>query len=166
MAYLVFATREGEEIGRRALDGPAVIGRSPECDIALTDNLLSRRHCRLMQSFEGWVLSDLDSRNGTMFRGHKIARHVLKDGQVFQIGLINVIFRAGDLVDAKQDGLARPKRPANPMEAPSKTVTHFRYEPRPASPRDAELFPTPIPIDPELQLDWLDVPGGLSPDHK
>src|SRR5688500_5295158 len=52
MAYLIFTSRQGKEIGRRPLDGPMVIGRSPECDVALDDAQLSRRHCRLMPSAE------------------------------------------------------------------------------------------------------------------
>ena len=159
MAYLVFSTKQGQEIGRRGLDASAVIGRSTECDIALTDGLLSRRHCRVMRTMEGWVLSDLDSRNGTTFRGHRISRHVLRDGEVFQIGLINVLFRAGEMTDEKVDGLARPKRPATPLEACSSSDTGFRYEPPPPGRRNAEDFPTPIPIN--ADLDWLDVNGEL-----
>ena len=161
MAYLVFSTRQGEEIGRRPLGGPTLLGRSPECDIALTDGLLSRRHCRLMPTPDGWVLSDLDSRNGTHFRGHRISRHVLRDGQVFQIGLINVLFHSADMTDARLDGLTRPRRPATPLDPAGSSETAFRYEPPPASQRDAEDFPTPIPIDPDLG--WLDWPGEPDP---
>jgi pSer/pThr/pTyr-binding forkhead associated (FHA) protein len=159
MAYLVFSTRQGEEIGRRPLEGPMVIGRSSECDVALTDGQLSRRHCRLMRTMEGWVLSDLDSRNGTKYRGERVSRHVLRDGQVFQIGMVNVLFRAAAMTDEKVDGLSRPKRPATPLDACGNSDTGFRYEPPPPSSRDVEHFPTPIPI--EANLDWLDVSGEL-----
>jgi predicted component of type VI protein secretion system len=159
MAFLVFSTRQGEEIGRRALEGPTIIGRSSECDVALTDGLLSRRHCRLMRTMEGWVLSDLDSRNGTKYRGERVSRHVLRDGQVFQIGLVNVLFRAGDLTDEKVDGLSRPKRPATPLDPCGGSDTGFRFVPPPPTRRDVENFPTPIPI--EADLDWLDANGGL-----
>ena len=49
--------------------------------------------------------------------------------------------------------------------APGKTVTSFKYEPLPASGRNADLFPTPIPIDQELDLDWLDVDAEMTNDE-
>lgn len=159
MSYLIFTTRQGQEIGRRRLEGPTVIGRSPECDVAIDDSQLSRRHCRLMESAEGWVLADLDSRNGTRFRGPRISSQLLRDGDVFQIGMINVIFRAGDSVDAPQAGVARPKRPATPLESADSTAAGFKFEPRPVSRRDADDFPVPIPMADDL--DWLDVTGEL-----
>lgn len=157
MAYLVFTMREGEEIGRRPLNGAAVIGRSSECDIALHDRHLSRRHCRLMPSEEGWVLSDLDSRNGTHFRGHPVSRHVLRDGQVFQIGLLNVIFRAGEMAGGDEvQGCLRPRRrPASPWEPAEQTEVAFNYEPPPAQHRTVDHLPVPIPTGDELNLDWL-----------
>ena len=163
MAYLIFTSRQGKEIGRRPLDGPMVIGRSPECDVALDDAQLSRRHCRLMPSAEGWVLSDLDSRNGTRFRGPKISRHVLRDGDVFQIGLSNVLFCSGDMPTGAgaEKGVARQKRPASPFDAPEATEVGFRYEPIPPSHRRVEDFPVPIPI--AVDLDWLDVDDELLP---
>ena len=163
MPYLIFSIRQGEEIGRRPLDGPTVIGRSPECEVAINDGQLSRRHCRLMPTEAGWVLSDLDSRNGTKFRGHRISRHVLREGDVFQIGLLNVTFRAADMSAGSEDPdrLGRPTRPATPFDAPRQTAAAFVYEPAPPSRRDIEAFPVPIPI--ATELDWLDVSDELPP---
>ena len=166
MAYLIFTTRQNEEIGRRRLDGPLTIGRSTECEASLNDEQLSRRHCRLMPSPEGWVLSDLDSRNGTKYRGKRISRHVLRDGHVFQIGMINVIFRAAEMVtgDEPQPGIQRPRRPASPFDATDSTAAGFLFEPPPVSLRKVERFPIPIPMDGDL--DWLDVEGELRPIEK
>jgi hypothetical protein len=46
-----------------------VIGRSPQCDLALADMTVSWRHAELRQSDAGWVLVDLGSRNGTHVNG-------------------------------------------------------------------------------------------------
>jgi hypothetical protein len=46
-----------------------VIGRAPECDLALLNMTVSWRHAELRRSAEGWVLSDLGSRNGTHVNG-------------------------------------------------------------------------------------------------
>ena len=138
-----------------------VIGRSSECDVAIDDGegQLSRRHCRLMPTLSGWVLSDLGSRNGTKFRGRRISSHVLCDGQVFQIGLLNVIYREGAMVtgDEAQPGVFRPRRPSTPFDAADEsTMPGFRYEPPASARRSVENFPAPIPID--ADLGWLDFP--------
>jgi pSer/pThr/pTyr-binding forkhead associated (FHA) protein len=159
MAYLIFSTHKGEEIGRRPLEAETTIGRSSECDIALNDGLLSRRHCRLARTMEGWVVSDLGSRNGTTYRGERFARRVLRDGEVFQVGLVNVLFRAGEFTDEKQDGLRRAKRPATPLEANSSSDTGLKYEPPPP----AQVRAAPVPARPVINadLDLLDRNGGL-----
>jgi hypothetical protein len=46
-----------------------VIGRAPECDLALLNMTVSWRHAELRHSADGWVLSDLGSRNGTHVNG-------------------------------------------------------------------------------------------------
>ena len=162
MAYLIFSTRQGEEIGRRPLEAETVIGRSSECAIALNDGQLSRRHCRLTRTTEGWVLSDLGSRNGTRFRGRRVSRQVLREGDMFEIGLVNVLFRAGPLTDAKQDGLSRPRRPATPAEATdtaAATEAGIRFEPpAPARPIAANA-PARAAIN--ADLDWLASNGKL-----
>jgi hypothetical protein len=50
-------------------DRAFVIGRSPECDLALVNMTVSWRHAELRPAADGWVLSDLGSRNGTHVNG-------------------------------------------------------------------------------------------------
>ena len=147
MAYLVFSSPKGEEIGRRRLDKPLTIGRSPDCDVSLHDIQLSRHHCRLERTRDGWVLTDLGSKNGTVIDGRDVTEHVLRPGEVFRIGRVDVTFRAGKLAPAeeKKEKLSRPKRPADPFDASSGTVAGFKYEP-PAGERSVENFPTPKPV--------------------
>jgi len=147
MAYLVFSTARGKEIGRRRLDKSLTIGRSPDCDVSLHDIQLSRHHCRLERTRDGWVLSDLGSKNGTVLDGRDVDTHVLRPGEVFRIGRVDVTFRAGKLAPAeeKMEVMSRPKRPADPFDASSGTVAGFKYEP-PAGERSVEHFPTPKPV--------------------
>jgi hypothetical protein len=108
---------------------------------------------------EGWVVSDLGSRNGTCYRGERFTRRVLRDGEAFTVGLVNVLFRAGELTDEKQDGLRRANRPATALEAvPSSSDTGIKYEPAAARPR-AEPRPARPVINADLDL--LDRSGGL-----
>ena len=147
MAYLVFCTDKGKELGSRRLNGPLTIGRSPDCDVSVHDILLSRNHCRLERTREGWEVRDLQSRNGTIIDGRPVGRHVLRAGEVFKIGRVNVTFRAGKLSAAEQrkERLAPPKRPADPFNASEGTVAGFKYEP-PAGERSVENFPSPKPV--------------------
>ncbi|HEY0095160.1 MAG TPA: FHA domain-containing protein, partial [Archangium sp.] len=71
----------------------ATIGRSPSCEIPLTeDDQLSRRHARFFVQ-EGQVrLSDLGSRNGTAVNGERISGEVLlHPGDRVQLGKTTVL---------------------------------------------------------------------------
>lgn len=46
-----------------------VVGRSPDCDLALANLTVSWRHAELRPLPDGWVLVDLDSTNGTHVNG-------------------------------------------------------------------------------------------------
>ena len=147
MAYLVFRTDKGKELGSRRLDGPLTIGRSPECEVSIHDILLSRSHCRLERTRDGWTVLDLQSKNGTVIDGRPVDRHVLRPGEVFRIGRVDVTFRAGkpSAEEEKKDRLTRPRRPADPFNALEGTVAGFKYEP-PAGERSVENFPSPKPV--------------------
>jgi pSer/pThr/pTyr-binding forkhead associated (FHA) protein len=61
----------GTEI--KLADGDFVIGRDPDCDLRLDDQAVSRRHARLrVQGEEVW-LEDLESQNGVLLNGTRIA---------------------------------------------------------------------------------------------
>ena len=150
MAYLVFSSHKGEEIGRRRLEGPVTIGRAPDCDVSLHDHLLSRHHCRLARSDDGWAVTDLGSKNGTIVNGEAVKQHLLRDNESFTIGRVKVRFRAAALAPGTEKTVSpgRPKRPADPFDALSGTVAGFRYEP-PADEkhlRDVDRFPSPKPV--------------------
>src|ERR1700691_2511581 len=97
MAYLIFTTARGRELGRRSLEGPMVIGRSPDCEVCVHDILLSRRHCQIEPDGSNWVIADLVSKNGTFLNGQKIGRHVLSDGEALRIGKTVVTFCVGTM---------------------------------------------------------------------
>ena len=51
-----------------------VIGRSPDCDIVLKHDSISRRHCEIKQSTEEreYLIRDLSSKNGTYVNEKRI----------------------------------------------------------------------------------------------
>lgn len=71
------------------LDRPEMfIGRHEDCDIVLDDRTVSRRHARIMRDQKGYILSDLDSKNGTFVNGEPAAEGCrLQDGDDIQVAI-------------------------------------------------------------------------------
>jgi serine phosphatase RsbU (regulator of sigma subunit) len=74
MLKLEIRPAEGEVFTVPVSDGPVVIGRSGQADITIDDRSLSRRHARLYQQGEQWMIEDLGSRNGTFVNGRCLDR--------------------------------------------------------------------------------------------
>ena len=72
------------------LDKPSLtIGRSPDCEIALEFNGISRNHFKLLANGEEYVLQDSGSKNGTFLNNKKVeADTMLKKGDMIKIGSI------------------------------------------------------------------------------
>ncbi len=66
--------------------GELVIGRSPSCDVVLSDPSVSRRHVRLLYRDGKWVLHDLRSTNGTVLNGERVGRSELRPGDRLSLG--------------------------------------------------------------------------------
>jgi ABC transport system ATP-binding/permease protein len=52
-----------------------LIGTSPACDIQLPHPTVSGQHCRLTETSDGFLLEDLNSRNGTFVENQRLAPH-------------------------------------------------------------------------------------------
>ena len=95
MPYVVIKFND-QEVDRRELNSELVIGRAPECGVAIRDILLSRRHCFLEEGPTGWLIADLNSKNGTFINGEKlIGSRLLQDVDVIRMGRSKIIFHAG-----------------------------------------------------------------------
>ena len=70
--------------------GKTLVGRSPECDLAIDDVSLSRRHAIFEVSAGGCVLRDLGSRNGTSRNGVVVTRISVADGDTVSLGQLPV----------------------------------------------------------------------------
>jgi len=71
------------------------LGRGPErkgeqtgteLTIRVPDKWMSSRHARIEPSFGRWVLTDTESKNGTIVDGHTTKRAVLTDGSLIELG--------------------------------------------------------------------------------
>ncbi len=68
-------------------EGQFVVGRSATCQLSLDDALVSRRHAMLVVSKDGVTVEDLESRNGVVVNGQRIASRVpVKPGDKIVIG--------------------------------------------------------------------------------
>jgi two-component system, NtrC family, sensor kinase len=64
----------------------ASFGREPANTMVLQDQRVSRLHARLSWTEQGWLLEDLQSRNGTYVNGERIASRLLRNGDQIQLG--------------------------------------------------------------------------------
>ena len=84
--------------GRRVvLDRDKVtLGRLPECELAVADPNVSRRHAEVRRGPDGtWLVADAGSTNGTKVNGVKISEaRKLEDGDEITVGSTTVRFEA------------------------------------------------------------------------
>jgi pSer/pThr/pTyr-binding forkhead associated (FHA) protein len=81
--------RRGPEIGRIFLcAGESVlVGRGVRNHIIIDDNEVSREHCRMMRTKNGYELCDLSSKNGTFVNGHRVSDcWPVKSGDIIELG--------------------------------------------------------------------------------
>lgn len=83
--------------GRRQVvpPGGAVLGRSHECEVVLTDPNVSRRHAEVRPAGGGgWTVHDLGSTNGVRVNGRAISgEQPLSPGDVLVLGTAEVSFQ-------------------------------------------------------------------------
>ena len=99
----------------RITEGLVILGRDDTCDIVLTGPGISRRHCMLVLTSEGYCLEDLNSSNGTMIGGVRLgAKQLLKDNDRFTIMHHILEFRSADEETGEPQG-----GPSAPGELPA-----------------------------------------------
>jgi Protein of unknown function (DUF3662)/FHA domain len=75
--------------GKRLVVGPAgaTMGRSRQCDVMVDDPNVSREHAEIRPRGGSWVLTDLNSTNGSRLNGRRIEHsEVLKPGDEIELG--------------------------------------------------------------------------------
>lgn len=87
---LVLPSDERIVLGERTIS----VGRTPECDIVLSDPNVSRRHAEVRPAGAGYVVVDLGSTNGSRLNGVRITEEPLRDGDEITFGNTRVRFEA------------------------------------------------------------------------
>jgi DNA-binding winged helix-turn-helix (wHTH) protein len=94
--------------------GENIIGRDPNCRVWLDGPGVSRQHARIQinASSSDALLEDLSSTNGTFLRNARVTGpEGLKDGDVIQLGSVEVTFRVWSAnAPKKTDRIRRPLR--------------------------------------------------------
>ena len=81
----------GEESLRHFSQPQVMIGRDPNCDLAMVDEAMSAHHARLTYHHGQWWLEDLNSTNGTFLNREKLTiPAVVIPGDTFKCG--NTLF--------------------------------------------------------------------------
>ncbi|MFP2963521.1 FHA domain-containing protein, partial [Myxococcus sp. 1LA] len=85
---------EGREAGKEFVfdQDSVLIGRSTDCDVALFDPGVSRRHCRIFLDGEAYSVEDQGSANGSLVNGSPVKTQVLEDGDKLTLGPVTFIF--------------------------------------------------------------------------
>lgn len=145
MARLLF--RNGPYAGKAAhipLGKPITIGRNRDLELALPDLKLSRRHCQIEGTPNGFVVRDLASTNGTYINGHKVeGENPLHHLDVLAVGNTRMEFQCPELVGQPVAG--GPASPPPPRTAEG--VTKDEWDAL-LKDLDQALPPTPAPALP------------------
>jgi two-component system response regulator AtoC len=99
----VLILQHGREVTTRPLpdSGSIDLGRDASCSIAIEDDSVSRRHCRIDCGSRLWV-QDLGSRNGTRVLGRTLAKNErveLFAGNVLELGSVVAFVQRGPIDD-------------------------------------------------------------------
>jgi tetratricopeptide (TPR) repeat protein len=77
-----------------------IIGRAPNSDVVIPDQLISRNHAVLEKRSDGWYLCDQGSGNGTILNDERITEAQIFDGDVFRVGNADITFSVPGNADA------------------------------------------------------------------
>src|SRR5256885_7820426 len=82
-------------------DKQIIVGRSSELDMVLVEDMVSRKHAKIVVSAGKVTIEDLGSTNGTFVNGEKIKQARLKEGDRILIGtsILKLIHQGEDAED-------------------------------------------------------------------
>ncbi|MFT3766570.1 MAG: FHA domain-containing protein [Minicystis sp.] len=142
--------------------GTFLIGRGADCQLALDDVLVSRRHASIRVAEDGAsVLEDLGSRNGVFLNGVRIVKPApLHDGDLIRIGSQDICFYNASDADAPSAPRATRVTMQYIPSIDAASVPPPEPEPEISSAPSGRLPPTaPTPSVDQLQPFEPDDPG-------
>jgi pSer/pThr/pTyr-binding forkhead associated (FHA) protein len=103
MTELIFRAIDGADRGHvfRCEAMPITIGREEGNSIQLNDERISRFHAKIQEDQGKWILTDLDSTNGTKVNGEDIQIRILRFGDIVTVGRSVLLFGSRDQIAAR-----------------------------------------------------------------
>lgn len=96
------------EVPFEILDRTVLIGRRPDCDVALQAMLVDPLHAVLFAREGKMFVRDLNSHGGTFVNGQRTRQAELRDGDEIRMGLSFVRFACGRPEEPEQAGACEP----------------------------------------------------------
>lgn len=117
-----------------------VVGRDPECDFAINEVVMSRRHAKISKRWGGMAIRDLESKNGTFVNNRRVVEEFLHDGDRVALGTIVFLFRNPQEINLAQLSDVKPRH--LPARVAPHEIPGLEGEPQPppeeAAPERAE----------------------------
>ncbi len=107
MTYLIVKTADGKVREINLEKDAFSIGRLPDNELPLQDNLISRHHSKIVKQGKKHIVSDLKSANGTLVNKKRIDKKTLVDSDEIQIGTTTLVFKEG-----QPTGTTKPAAPS------------------------------------------------------
>ena len=121
--WLTYTDADGSRRRIAAVRAETVIGRHSECDIAIADSRLSRRHARILHAGGKFLLEDLGSSNGTDRNGEPLFEPAeLKNGDRVSFGGLNAEIEVAEVVAASPSATAASPTSTQQKAAPERQV--------------------------------------------
>jgi pSer/pThr/pTyr-binding forkhead associated (FHA) protein len=115
---------QGGEFPLKA-DKQIVIGRSSELDMVLVEDMVSRKHAKIMIASGAITIEDLGSTNGTFVNGEKVKQARLKEGDRILIGtsILKLIQQGADAGNVDENVVKQKLEEAAAAQAAKSTKT-------------------------------------------
>jgi pSer/pThr/pTyr-binding forkhead associated (FHA) protein len=140
---LRYAKKDGTQMEFELGDRPITIGRSPEADVVVLDEKVSRVHCGIRLWDGEFFIKDLKSRNGTTVNGQRVEMVKLNPGDRIRVGSTAFLFeqeaapQADDALKEMQQAMADGKGYSTILQE----IVEDMAEPAPATPAPAAPAP-------------------------
>jgi pSer/pThr/pTyr-binding forkhead associated (FHA) protein len=96
MPYLIQKQPDGSVVKQWDLrDKPLTVGRGDQVNVQIEDNEMSRQHFVISPKGGGYLIQDLNSRNGTHVNGQRISETALKPNDKIRAGQTQFVFVEG-----------------------------------------------------------------------
>jgi predicted component of type VI protein secretion system len=146
--FMVFY--EGKPLNTYIIDEPVItIGRLPENTISIANMGVSRRHLRIEEDYDRkYILTDLNSLNGTSVNGKRVKKVPLHSGDKITIGKFTIIYEeiapGTEVPSDTAGGQVAPMEPMATQEPQEKKSDTRSYNKKPGNqpaPAEEQMAP-------------------------